>query len=473
MKTIKYLFVGALLVLFSAPAMAQDEEQAIIDNITRVIKNNKGGNFETIEDEVDRVRKKNKKKPRVLVAMGTAFKEINDTTHAREFAEFALDRDSHYAPAHMLLGDLAAIGDDGGRAAEYYQKAINDDPQNPEAYYKYAKVYRKVSPKLAVAKLEELRAVRPDVPVDAMQARFWHDDKEFEKALETYKKVPLHKLELDDLTSFATEHYFTNRHEEGMNLIDQVIDRYPRHAPFNRLGMFFNYEMGNHDKALDFADRLFNKSDSAKISWMDNFYYGLTLQKKGDIDAALAQYHEANAKEVPANNRTSLIQSIYQAYSSKGDFDNAIKYYNQYLEAKGSRTASDYNSLASMYKKHADEVPETEKLQWLQKADEVYAEAAVKFASAEEFFLVQRGRLNATIDADMSKGLAKPHYERASQILEAKADRDDAETKRLIECYRYLGWYYNEQANKEQCQNYWRKVKALDPSNTEADQFLQ
>ena len=131
MKAIKYLFVGALLVLFSAPAMAQDEEQAIIDNITRVIKNNKGGNFETIEDEVDRVRKKNKKKPRVLVAMGTAFKEINDTTHAREFAEFALDRDSHYAPAHMLLGDLAAIGDDGGRAAEYYQKAINDDPQNP------------------------------------------------------------------------------------------------------------------------------------------------------------------------------------------------------------------------------------------------------------------------------------------------------------------------------------------------------
>ena len=75
MKAIKYLFVGALLVLFSAPAMAQDEEQAIIDNITRVIKNNKGGNYETIEDEVDRVRKKNKKKPHVLTAMGVAFKE--------------------------------------------------------------------------------------------------------------------------------------------------------------------------------------------------------------------------------------------------------------------------------------------------------------------------------------------------------------------------------------------------------------
>ena len=46
MKTIKYLFVGALLMLFSAPVMAQDEDQATIDNITRVIKNNKGGNYE-------------------------------------------------------------------------------------------------------------------------------------------------------------------------------------------------------------------------------------------------------------------------------------------------------------------------------------------------------------------------------------------------------------------------------------------
>ena len=38
---------------------------------------------------------------------------------------------------------------------------------------------------------------------------------------------------------------------------------------------------------------------------------------------------------------------------------------------------------------------------------------------------------------------------------------------------RYLGWYYNEKADKATCQSYWRKVKELDPTNTEADQFLQ
>lgn len=474
MKAIKYLFIGALMLTCSAPAVAQDEDQATINAITKVIKENKSG-FDAIEDQVKQVYKKNKKNAKVLTAIGVAFKEAKDTANAREYAELALKAaKNHYAPARLLLGDLEAIADNAGPAASQYQMAIDDDPKNPEGYFKYASVYRKVSPKLAVAKLDELAKQRPDVAVNALKARFWFDDKEFDKAIETYKLDPLAKLDRSDLTNFATAHYFTGKHAEGLPIVEEGIKRFPRHAPFNRLGMFFNYELGNYDKSLDFANRLFTQSDSLKASWMDHFYHGLSLQSaRSDYDAAIEKFKTALSMDVPASNKLSLIQTLYTAYSSKGDFDNAIKYYNEYLSAKGNPNANDYNSLARMYLKHAEEVADAEKEQWMMKADATYGEAIQKFPANAEYLNILRARLNATIDADMSRGLAKPYYEAAAGMLEAKANREAGENNRLIECYRYLGWYYNEKADKAQCQNYWRKVKELDPTNTEADQFLK
>jgi len=473
MKAIKYLFIGAMMLVFCAPAVAQDD-QATINAITKIIKDS-NGNTAAIKDQVKDAYKKNKKNPAVLTAMGVAFKEVNDTASAREYANHALKAaKNHYAPARLLLGDIEAIADNAGAAASQYQMAIDDDPKNPEGYFKYASVYRKVSPKLAVAKLEELRVQRPDVPVDAMAARFWFDDKEFDKAIETYKKAPLAKLDRGDLTNFATAHYFTGKHAEGLPIVEEGVKRFPRHAPFNRLGMFFNYELKNYDKALEFGDRLFNASDSLKASWMDHFYHGLCLQSaRSDYDGAIKEFITAKGMDVPASNKVSLIQTIFQAYSANGDFDNAIKYYNEYMTAKGTPSANDYNSLAKMYLKHAEEVPEAEKMQWMMKADETYGEAIAKFPANAEFLNILRGRLNATMDPDMSKGLAKPYYEAAAGMLEAKGNLEAGETARLVECYRYLGWYYNEKADKAQCQSYWRKVKELDPSNTEADQFLK
>ena len=207
---------------------------------------------------------------------------------------------------------------------------------------------------------------------------------------------------------------------------------------------------------------------------MDYFYRGLCLQSaRSDYDGALKDFNTALGMDVPATNRISLIQTMYQAYSTKGDFDNAIKFYNDYLVAKGNPSANDYNSLARMYLKHAEEVPDAEKEQWMMKADQTYGEAIEKFPANAEYLNILRARLNATMDADMTKGLAKPYYEAAANMLEAKGNLEAGEKSRLVECYRYLGWFYNEKADREKCQSYWRKVKEFDPTNTEADQFLK
>ena len=57
MKAIKYVLAGALLLGSVAPTMAQQNEKAIIDHVSQVIKN-KGADF---EKQVNQLYKENKK----------------------------------------------------------------------------------------------------------------------------------------------------------------------------------------------------------------------------------------------------------------------------------------------------------------------------------------------------------------------------------------------------------------------------
>ena len=54
MKSIKYFFIGALLMGFSAPAMSQDMKSDI-ENISKLVKENKS-NPAAIKDEIKAFR---------------------------------------------------------------------------------------------------------------------------------------------------------------------------------------------------------------------------------------------------------------------------------------------------------------------------------------------------------------------------------------------------------------------------------
>ena len=180
MKTIKYLVMGVLLAGFSTTAMAQEAE---LNAALQAIKNNAADKA----DAVKTAQKKNKKNPEALVAIGRAFYEVQDTAQARTFANLADEASKHkFAPAFILLGDIEATANEGGKAAGYYNQATYCDPKDPTGYYKYALVYRKISPKGAVQKLADLKAQRPDIEVDALSGHIYYLSNEFEKARESY-----------------------------------------------------------------------------------------------------------------------------------------------------------------------------------------------------------------------------------------------------------------------------------------------
>ena len=470
MKAIKYFLAGALITAVSAPSVAQDVKSQV-DAITKVIVSNKS-NPGAVEDQVKDFVNENKKNAEALAGLGRAYLEIRDTVSAREYANMALERgkdDKGKALASILLGDLAALSsNEGGGAASYYNQAIHFDPKNPTGYIKYASVYRKVDPEGAVAKLEELRAIDPTYPVDAEAAHFFYGANKLEQAAEYYAKVDKNLLKENYLTEYATAELLLANSQKSLEVSLFGVNKNPRSAAMNRI-TFYNYtDLKDYKNALKYADALFNKSDSAKISARDYQYYGYALMGDSAYDQAIEQFKKALEMNAELND---VRKQLSDAYIAKGDFTNGLAYYDEYLSKVEKPSVPDLDGLAQLYMQQAASINSltADKVNAFKKADEIYGKIAAESESNKLYATMMRARINSQLDPETTQGLAKPFYEEYAQLAQTEhADNP----KLLIEPYLYLGYYYIVKEDNATAKTYYEKVLAIDPQNPTATQAM-
>ena len=472
MKAIKYLFLAALTAGYSASAMAQSGTDADVQAVKNIISQKPAD----IEKQMKPFFKANKKNAANLVAFGRAFFEAKDTANAKVYANHALAAAKNQcAPAFILLGDIEALGDNGGQAAAQYEQAIYTDPKDPEAYYKYANVYRKISPRGAVSKLEELRSQRPDIAVDAIEGRIYYMSNDFDAALRAYNKADKSKMEERDLSDYAMTAFFKQKYDTALEVAKFGLSKNPRHAAFNRLAFFNSTELKNFDDALMYADALFNKSDSAKFSYYDYTYYGNALIGAKQPQKAIEMYELALKQEDMDNKakRAGVVKQLSDAYRDMDDFPNAIKHYKDYLASMDKPTANDLAALASLHMQHGSTLKDNEQTEAFKMADETYADLAQKYENAAEYATFMRARVNGQLDPDQSKGLAKPFYEKLVELIGPKTDLDNTEKARLKESYHYLiSYYFIQKDDKETAKEYAAKMLVIDPENQIATQVM-
>ena len=456
MKAIKYLFIAALTAGYSANATAQDGSKADVQAVKNIISSKPAD----LDKQMKPFYKANKKNAENLVAFGREFYLAKDTANAKVYANHALVASKNkYAPAYILLGDIEALGDNGGGAAAQYEQAIYAAPTEPEAYYKYANVYRKISPRGAVSKLEELRAQRPDIAVDALVGRIYYMSNDFDAALRAYNKADKSQMEDRDLSDYAMTAFFKQKYDTALDVAKFGLSKNPRHAAFNRLAFFNSTELKKWDDALAYADALFNKSDSAKFSYYDYTYYGNALSGAGQHAKAVEMYQKALQQEDMDNKakRAGVIKQLSDAYKAQEDYPNAIKNYEEYLNTVEKASANDIAALAQLHVQHASKKTTSE-------------EQAACFI---EYATFMRARVNSYMDPDQKKGLAKPFYEKLDQLIGSKDNKDATDKARLTESYRYLiSYYFVIQDNKDTAKQYAEKLLAIDPENEIAKQVM-
>ena len=473
MKAIKYLFTAALLAGFSTAALAQDGSKADVDAVKKIISSKPAD----LDKQMKPFYKANKKNAENLVAFGREFLAVKDTANAKTYAHYALEASKNKsAAAFILLGDIEAISDNGGGAAAQYEQAIYVDPKNPDAYYKYANVYRKISPSGAVAKLNELRQQRPDIAVDALAGRIYYMSNEFDKALAAYDKADKNLMEERDLSDYAMAAFFKAQNQKSLDIAKFGLTKKPRHAAFNRLAFFNSTELKNYDDALMYADRLFNQSDSAKFSYYDYTYYGNALSGAKQPEKAIEMYQKALQQEDMDNKakRAGVIKQLSDAYREKEDYPNAIKYYKEYLDNIEKASANDIALLASLYMQQGSILSGDAQAEAFKQADATYASLAEKFDGAAEYATFMRARVNGQMDPDQSKGLAKPFYEKLVELIGPKTELDATEKARLKESYHYLiSYYFIQKDDKITAKEYAAKMLTIDPENEIAKQVME
>lgn len=473
MKAIKYLMMGALLMGFSTAAMAQDGTPADVDAVKNLVKAKPADYAKQIKAYF----KANKKNNENLVAIGRVLMESEDYANATEFCnQTLLNTKYNYAPGYVLLGDIAAMQEDGGTAATNYEQAIMADPKAPEAYRKYATVYRKIDPEGAVQKLEELRRQVPGYPVDALIGHINYLSLRYGSANEAYSKVPVDQLKRMDFIEYAMSNYHGRQYDKALEIVKMGLAKEPLNATMNRIAMMCSNETKQYPEALQYAEILFNKvdKDSVTISDIDYQNYGKAYFGNEQFEEAIAKFKEALA--LPTEDKTlhaDLYKGISDSYKGMNDFPNAIEAYKQFLEAKADADATDYAGLGILNNSYARTLEGDEKLAAQMKADEAYADLIAKFPDAEEYGLWQRGRINAQMDADLSKGQAKPYFERLGELINAHETIDDTDKSRLFDVHSYMMRFYVKNKDSKTALEHARKLLELQPEDAEIQKVVE
>ena len=461
MKTIKYLIMGVLLAGFSTTANAQQEE---LNAALNAIKTNAA-------DKADLAKtayKKNKKDPEALMKIARAYFEQKDTAGANQFARYANEASKpkyQYAPAYLLLGDVeSAFGNDGGKAAGYYNQAINFDPKNPEGYKKWAMVYRKISPKQAAQKLQDMKAQCPNEDIDAFTAHIYMLAGDEKQAYENYLKADINKLDKGNLNEFVRCSYFTGHFEDALRAAEAGIKLEPRNPTFNRLAMFSNYELKNYDAAKSYINKYFNETDSAKFSEYDHFYTALIYQALDEKGNMYQHYNKALelVNDSSMIKRWDIQKAIADSYLKDQEFENAIKYYNDMLATKPNVNFDDHEGLANIYSKYGDAVPAMKK-EMIQKAVDLFRAAGQKFPIQQIYATYMAANNVNKLDDNMKNSLAKPDYLKLIDLLGNKTDRSRGEDTMLKTAYHYM--MFNSYINKNVpgAKEYAAKILAIDP----------
>ena len=441
----------------SAPAMAQEVNYK--DMLKPIETTLKAGNSNPKEFEktLKEYQKTFKKDPKALVALGNILAMNKQYDQANMVADAVIAKFKNYGDAYILKGDIYAMQDNGGEAATWYGQCMEMDPKNPQGYISYSNVYRKIDPQASADALNKLREINPDYPIEAEAGHNFFSAGNYEKAYEYFSKAKVSTLEEYLYYEYAFTAYILNKKEESLQLCESGIQKFPKDAAMQVLGMRAAVDLKKFDVALQHSNVVMN-TDSIKKNASIISYYGLALAGNKQYNEAIAQYQKA--LEMKADDPKPL-QYISEAYKEMGDEDKALEYNQQYMDKNPNAAPTDFMKLAEIYINKAKKDPKT-KVENIDKAINVYAKLAEKYPTLKPFAKLQEGNTAFQNELDDK---AIPAYQEVINELEAK-QCDADEVSYLKQAYQYMGFIYTyDKQDFETAKPYFEKLLKLDPTN--------
>ena len=421
---------------------------------------------------LEKARKLSKKDSKLEMEIARAFYDADPVAYAKDIDK-CIKNARKWNPddpdSYIFEADTKADKKDWGNAAGIYELAFDKDPNNIEAYVKYADTYFNVVPEMAIERLEELQARVPNSAlVQRELAEKYYADNLGAKAAEQYGKYiknPNHFAQ--DEVRYVQLLFFGEKYNESLNLAKSLIGKLdPADSKvfyMKRMQLYNLVQLEKWPEAVEagksfFANALPKGSNYEVRDYTD---YGQALQEANLPEEAVAAYEKA--LELNPNN-VDLIRYMGDSYAATDNFVKAAEYYQRLVDS-GNHKSNDLFTLSNYYLGIAS----TEGLDGMIQADALaksqkYIDEVDKLVPGNVQIVNQKAKIAKFREGDTNTGAALEAYKELLGILDAKENKADY-ARYYKYAYNYLATYYFTKGDKSAAKTYYQKWLEYDPEN--------
>lgn len=442
---------------------------------------------------------KAEKKAPVMVAIARSYYQADPVAYSKEYEKYMADafaKDKKSTDYYVMKGDklrdeAIAEGEQSskiGEAASEYSQAIYFNPNTPEAYVKYSKVFAKANPQYAIEKLKELLTIAPNSAMAQRElAERYYDNDQWTRSAEQYAeyiKNPNHFVQ--DEERYAVLLYFGEKYQESLDLAQSILAKQPNSVQMKRILFLDLDKLGRKQEAKAAAED-FLAMPGVRFTANDYSSYAGILNELEEYDGEV----EAWKKAVAVNpEKVELLKNLSTAYSQAGSralkaqkaatdeaeaaalgaqaheaYINSLNAYKQYIDA-GTYSTQDLVDLGSRYQN----VAATAEAGSAEKAEAINGAIAAIDQVIErvpENFIPYRNKARMQLvknDNQPSEELVETYTKMLELLdLDPQNRTDRADTYR--EGYAQIASYYLSIKDIDSAKTWYLKMLELDPTN--------
>lgn len=413
-----------------------------------------------------------KRKDEALLAIGTYCYQQEQYSPAISLAQYVYERSYYENLAAILLeGDCYFDLQRYGEAAQKYEEAIMNEPDDKYAYFRKVDVYKYINPGYSLEAMNEVKQKYPDDPaIDKTMASIYYFLNDTANANASYTTYFANVKYTDDVpaaTEFAVVRFMNKDYQSSLDIVNDIIDQDPEEISLNRMKFYDLVELERYDEATTAGDKFFGMYIDTLYNFSDYKYMGNLLAKREEYEKAGECL--TKAVEMAPETNGALFKELSTSLRRIGEYDESAVAYQKYIDIdKPGSVPELLNKGRIFYIASGDTaVTEEAKMHYIAAGDSIYKEVAEK---APESYLgpYWRARIIGNISPEDAVDSAMVCYTEAYQRLEGKSEDYDAIR---VECLRYMMFYYFKKDDYTMCREYMTQILALDPEDSFAKQI--
>ena len=400
-----------------------------------------------------------KKDAALETAIARAYYEADPVAYAKEIEKATKNAKKYEGGKNpdiwIFEGDIFAEKKNWGEAAGNYEMVFtNYDPQNVEAYVKYANTYYNVNPDMAISKLTEVLDKNPNSALIQRElAEKYYKNEQWAKAAQQYGKYienPNHFTQ--DRSRYAFLLFYGQKYDESLALSKELVATLPASDPQNfymkRMAFYNLVALKKWSEAEVAAQDLFNSQlpEGVKIEAKDYTDYAMALKELGKTEEALAKYEKA----VELNpDKVELLKEISDAYTDAEQYEKAADAFQKFINS-GKFVTNDLLVMSTKYSNVAATTKDTTgvvKAEALKKALH-YADTINNIVPNHPRILFQIARCKMMMDKEATDGNALEAMKNLTDLLDQDPANKTNRANDYVLAYRYNAVYYASIAGK-------------------------